>query len=396
MKKQIVFVEASPNIVGFKRARALKEKGYEIVLISFLKFNKDFYKSAYDKIIDLNLDSFSINIKNGINLIKKSPQILRKIFEIKKLNPYVVIGTAAPYPLWLPALTRKIIKNIPFIFFPYDVNALKYRKKEDYKKAGIPIFELKAEKYLFENSDGIIFKGGEYEFVKKKIKIKCPVISFPPYCSKEFVVPINKNKLSKKDKEIHLVYVGSMGSLASSDLESDKDSISTILLKQKMHLHIYSGQYNSIKHSKKYKALLKNRYFHLHKPLGPTEIVKEISKYDFGYSFPMYDLKILNKEIVTTCTSNKMASYLEAGIPLIYWSSLLEYQDKILKKYKINLGVSKKDLNNLRLKLKKINYKKLEKKVIGAREDYNIEKNLPRLEDFFEKCIKSKNSNNYL
>ena len=392
-KKQIVFVEAGPNIVGFKRAKALKEKGYETVLINFLKFKKDFYKPAYDKIIDFNLNAFSMSIKNGFNIIKNSPKILRKIFEIKKLNPYVVIGTAAPYPLWLPALTRKIIKKTPFIFFPYDVNALKYKKKEYYKKAGIPNFELKAEKYLFENSDGIIFKGEEYGFVKKKFKIRCPVITFPPYCSKEFIVPINKNKLSNKDKGIHIVYVGY--------IENEKDIPSAFglgtwecsikgLLKQKIHFHLYSRQYNLIKHSEVYKKFLKNKYFHLHKPLDSKKIIGEISKYDFGCSFPEFNFNILNKKILTTCTGNKLASYLEAGIPFVYWNSLFRYQDKILKKQGINLGISKKEFNSLKLRLKKINYERIIKRILLFRNKFEIYNNIHKLEDFFEKCIKCK------
>jgi hypothetical protein len=384
MKKQIVFVEVAPSIASFKVAKILKEKGYETILISFLKFKKDFYKSAYSKIIDFNLNAFTISIKNGINILLKSPRILKKISKIKRLNPAVVIGTATPRPLWLPALTRKIIKKTPFIFFPYDVNALKFIKKESYKKAGVPNFELKSEKYLFENSDGIIFKGEESELVKKKFNVKCPTISFPPYCSDEFIVPINKNKLSKKDEEIHLAYIGCIGNLASFELESEEDSINR-MLKQKIHLHIYNKQCKQ--NLKIYNKFLKNKYFHLHKPLGAIEIVKEISKYDFGLCFCKFNFAIVNKEFAKVSSANKIASYLEAGLPPIL-NKELEFGNKILKKYGLDNNIKEDERGKLREKLEKLNSKKLEKSIILARKDYNMEKNFPRLKKFIEGLIK--------
>ena len=63
---------------------------------------------------------------------------------------------------------------------------------------------------MFENSDGIIHKGSpdelNPEYVNDRVlgpNIKLPKfkLSFPPYCSMDFIVPINNKKLSKKDKE---------------------------------------------------------------------------------------------------------------------------------------------------------------------------------------------------
>ena len=94
------------------------------------------------------------------------------------------------------------------IYFPYDIRANEYATKEIAKKVrGIPNFEIKAERFCFENADGIMHKGAPNELkylngrmLGDNLKI-CPLdISFLPYCSKEFIIPINKNKLSKKDK----------------------------------------------------------------------------------------------------------------------------------------------------------------------------------------------------
>jgi len=66
-------------------------------------------------------------------------------------------------------------------------------------------------------------------------------VTFSPYCSKELIVPINKNKVSLRDKEIHLVTLESMGSAGSIS----EGSMVYLLdfarefAKQKIHMHIY-------------------------------------------------------------------------------------------------------------------------------------------------------------
>lgn len=386
MKKQIVFVEATPNIMGGKIAKALKNKGHETVLVSCLKFDKKQYKSSYSKIICLDLDAFSINLKNGISILKKTSKILKAFFELKKLNPYVVIGVNIPYPLWLPALTRYTVKKAPFIFFPYDVNILRFNKKKYYKRAGIRKSELRFEKYLFENSDGILLKGKESKFVKNKFQINSPIIEFPPYCSKEFMVPINNHKLSKKDKEFHIVYIG------NACTEKDfKDALGFLswekeikeIIEQKIHFHIYSGNYISIKNSKDYENILKNKYFHLHKPLDPFEIIKEISKYDFGIWLYNFDFKIFNKKFISLGMGNKFASFLEAGLPCIYSKDLISPLN-LMKKYDLDLQIDFTKMKYLKKLLNNYNYNRLIENIKKARKDLTFENNIYKLEEFFK------------
>jgi hypothetical protein len=393
LKKQIIFVESTPSIVNFKIAKSLKKEGYETISITFLKSDKTFYNEAYSKMICFNLESFSGTPKNALKIFLKNSHIIKIYLEIKKLNPYVIIGCPTPYPLWIHALTRIICKKIPFIFFPYDVNILKYKKEEYYKKAKIKNFELKAEKYLFENSNGIIFKGDEEKYTKNIFNIKCPILKFPPYCDKDFIVPINPNKISKKDKELHLVYIGYIEDEPENPiafgLGSWKYSIENILA-QKMHLHIYSGQYYEIKQSKTYKPFLENKYFHLHSPLGPKEIIKEISKYDFGVWFPNFNFNVLKKEFAITGAANKVASYLEANLPFLYRKEF-EVTDKLMNKYKINLGFDNGELKDIRKKIERLKYSKFMKNVEKLKKDYIIDKNINKLENFINKVVTNKN-----
>ncbi len=392
----IAFLETSPSIYTYKLGKALKNRGHHITLISFFDFNKDLYKSAYHKRIEFRFNSFSPTIKNGINILLKLPRALINCIKIRRLKPDVIIGSATPYPYWLPAFAcyslKKIMPKTSFIFFPYDVNLLKYKKKEYYKRAGIKNFELKAERYLLTNADGIIFKGGEIDVVKKSINIKCPTISFPPYAMKEFMAEINLDKLSKKDGQTHIVFIGflafeSEDEVKSFGMGSSMDAIKNIL-KQKLHFHVYTNQYEQIKKSTKFKKTLQNNYFHLHHPKNPFEIVKEISKYDFGLNPCNFNTKIMNISLINTETANKVAAYIEAGIPCIHdkrHTTAIE----LMKRYGLDLYYSKSNMSEIKEIIKKEKYEDLLKKVIKLRGDFRIERNIGRFERFIYGLKKS-------
>jgi len=225
--------------------------------------------------------------------------------------------------------------------------------------------------------------------VGNNFKINPLQISFLPYCSKEFIVPINKNKLSKKDGEIHLVYIGSGGAISPEsfyELNYFKE-----IINQKMHFHVYiksnvlQDKYIINLYKNSWKNLLNSKYFHLHNPLDPKKIIEEISRYDYGFGNPAPKTKE-GKVIM----GNKIASYLEAGIPCISGIDDV-FINKLMKKYNINLYIRENEIKNLKKKLRKLNYKELEKKVIKAREDFLMEKHFPRLERFVKKVIDRKN-----
>ena len=163
-------------------------------------------------------------------------------------------------------------------------------------------------------------------------------------------------------------------------------------LNQKLHLHAYF----QAKHIPQNQAegyfkefflkFMKSKYFHIHQPLGPKEIIKEISKYDYSFWF---GTKLRIPEIKYHI-GNKISSYLEAGLPIIYSKESL-YVDSILRKYKINQLGFKKDIKEIRKKILKLDYKEAEKKIILARQDFNIDKNFPRIREFIEKVIEQKN-----
>jgi len=398
--KEIIFAETAPSEMNYKIAYVLKKKGYKTILICINKLEKGVFSDAYNKIISFNFKFFKVNLRNATKIFSYSLKNLKNLasalIQIKKLKPYIVIGRATPN--WLCALTRKYFKTANFIYFPYDIRSFCYRSLEEAKKGGVPLFEIKAEKYCFENADGIIHKADENElkYLDKKVlgefEIKAPHIFFPPYCLKDLMAPANKDKLSKKDKEIHIVFVGHIGTGEWGKWwhKQIKD-----ILNQKMHLHLYGKtayltkkeSYNAVKENNLYQELLENKYCHLHDQMNFKELSKEISKYDFGIWLG-HGMRSREKNI-RFGTGNKMAAYFEAGLPFFYFKDQKSVV-KLMKKYGFNLELDGNELKFLKKKINKINYKELQKKVLVAREDFEVDKHIKELEDFFKKVAENR------
>lgn len=390
MKKQIVFAESSSTVFTAKLAKALRDKGYETILVSMLPAStEEFNKAAFVKTISFNMKFMKVDFRNAYIIFKyflsKSKEIISSIREIRKLKPYIVIGRSTPN--WGCVFFKYLFRKSPFVYFPYDIRSFCYEDMEEARNAGVPKFELKAEKWCFENSDGILHKGDENELnmldkkVLGNVNIKCPAIHFLPYCSRELIIPLNKNKLSKKDKEIHLVFVGHIGH-EDSWINSIK-----LVLNNKIHLYLYGKTANvsdeelKNKLSGYFSEFNKSKYFHYMGTLKPGPLIKEISKYDYGIWMGYYDIY---KKNITTATGNKLASHLEAGLPTIYFNNH-KYIGELVNKYGIGVGIN---VNSpLKEILRKQNYSQLIKNIEKARKEFQVESNIPRLEKFFEKVI---------
>jgi len=397
-KKKIVFYTASPpSIFIYKIARLFYKGGYKTILITMCEkevLDKDFYKEAFHEVIFSNFQFFKLSKKTPLYLLKRGSSFIKFLIKMKMLNPYVVIGVSGAN--WqLKFVHKYFFKKYPFIYFPYDIISFYSNSKKEALEKGFKSYDLEAEKYCLENSNGIIHKGdpNELEFFNNKdISLSKLQLHFSTYCSKEFSVPINKEKISKKDKEVHIAYTGFFF--------NDEESIKNIsicfndILSQKFHLHVYMH----VKHIPETQAkiyfnnffsrFIGNKYFHIHASLGPKEIIQEISKYDYSLWFTsIFKIPELKYHI-----GNKFSSYFESGIPMIYSKESL-YIDKLMRHYGLEELGFRRNFKDLRKRLKKLNHKELQEKIIIARSDFDMDKNFPRLKEFIEEVVSSKKFN---
>lgn len=402
-KRQILFIETDPLDHLAKIAKVLKERGYETISLCLMKASskQKFIDESYDNMINIDLNFFRINFKNlpkiAYSFFAKGKNIIRAYITIKKIKPYIVITRSTPNLLCV--ISKFIFRKYPIIYYPYDIRSDGYKDLEEIKKAGVKNYEIKCERYCFEKLDGILHKGEDNELnelntkiLGENIKIKAPIFHILPYCMKELIVPINKNKLSKKDGSLHLVYTGCI--FDDKRGESFFESIEEIL-KRKIHLHIYM-KHGSITRQEweklcgtKYEKFKDNEFYHFHDEMDQESLTKEISKYDYAIWLGRYGEPTITEK---KGMGNKFSTYLEAGLPAISFRSY-KYISDLGEKYETGIGITFNQIKDLKEMLKKIDYNKMIKNIEKTRSELEIRRHIPNLEKYFEKVIEYKKEN---
>ncbi len=387
MKKQIVFIEYFPMIYTLKMAKGLKDTGkYETVLIAFNKFDKNFFKIGYDKIINLEI-SQRPNFKNLLLFNQKifSKERAKFFAEIKALNPYIVQITGLGLFSFLSNFL--ISKKIPRVYYAYDIIAfceMKRDKNKNIRKYNLSYFPKtlkRLEKYYFKIAKGILHKGSKDELSFLNYSIDVKDLFLTPSCLEEWTHSPKKKNM----KETHIVYAG-------NPLNDDifysypfKKIIKEITA-QKMHLHTYGKNYfhnNYFLNEEK-----NNPYFHYHDKVNPKKLNETISNYHYGIISDFYN-EFINPLWPKTSISHKISNYLEAGLPIIISN---EYQSAVdfVKKYKIGICVDYKDIKELRGILQSIDYKKLQENVKKVQRELSIGNLTKKLESFYKEVAERK------
>lgn len=383
MKKQIVFIESNPTIYTYKVARALKlTNKYETILVSFSKVDEDFYKIAYNKIINIDI-THKISLRNLINFprVLLSKNFRRFIMKIKNLNPLIFQITG---PDLFTYLSFFLIRKKIVIYFAYDIWEF-YNKKLSYKNPGIKeFFQKKIEKFCFKMANGILHKGPVWELNSLSYSVKKPNLSLIPGCMDEWTYkPIKK----KKNKELHLVYAG--GPL-SSDSRIPFIKIVKIITSQKIHFHTFGSCVDKSEEILFKREARDNIYFHFHKSERTDNLNKIIKNYDFGIIPDFYeDDKISSNSLhMQVSMPNKVFNYIEAGIPSIV-PIKSGFLFKIIKETNSGFGIVYEDLKNIRKIIEEKNYAVLQENVKNAQEKILMSKLIKKLEEFYDRIIKS-------
>ncbi len=396
--KQIICIESSPTDMLAKMNYVLRKRGYHTMLLSLTgDIDNPFIKEAYDKRMSLDLKFFKIMLgdipKIVADGVMKSHNFLRAWFIARKLKPALIICRANPN--WLCFLAKNFFGSSPFIYFPYDIRSFCYETFEEAIASGVPKFEIHAERYCFENADGIIHKGAEDELefisekvLRKEVHLHAPTLHFQPYCLKELMVhPKKSKKASSQDNQFHIVNAG--------HLETVPKVIEGVqqLTQQNIHFHAYTKTANiaheevSKKIRESYREIIKSPYFHIHAPADQKTLAHEISKYDYGIAFGPDEIK----KNLTLCTTHRISSYLEAGLPVICLKRQRTISDFVMRNH-IGLSTEFSEFGKLKKILEKQNYKKLVQNVLKVREKYEMHEQVPRLEYFFQEVIKKRHN----
>ena len=365
--KTIVYITDKCYPSLSRQAEFMKKNGYKTFLISM------------DSLSQQNLEMIIGSFDNIIQNLSFFPT-LGKVLNSITPNFFHVQCWMWQYSLGKFVIQKNIKSKVISDF--YDITGM-YANHNDLNMV-FPKFIIKqdfdCEKFIFENSDGIIhrYKQSVLNEYAKKYKKKGKILEFQQY---PVEIVDSKNKLNKKNQSYKFVFCGIL--IAPDDQTQPKELFNSAGLhytfKKILENNHEIGVFLPLSYSQqKYKWLfdLKQQFLeklNIYKFLPIKELIKEISNYDFGINFQKFDIK---KTKVSKYTYNggmgtKNYTYLEAGLPIII-NKEYKYHDELVSKNKIGISLMSKDLDNLNFLINKANIKELKKNV----RKFNIKNNL--------------------
>lgn len=357
--KEIVFVKTNPQLRIFKEALALKKIGrYKLTLLA-TRYDKTLFKDVFDNIIPF---------KDKAELV----QI------VKGMKPYIFHAHATPNTI--PAI---VIENtrVPVVYDPYDFAGLRYGGIQALQEE-----ERVAERFCLENANGIVnkFSDEALEYYRScGYSISAPVLHYEDYCAEEFTVPLATKP--QIPREWNIVNVGA---IAPANLPRERyghqqfHNLARLLGDHCVHLHIYPNPYQyGSDFFKCYEQLAEEvSCFKWHVPVHPFSLSPEICKYHWG-TFILAE-PVRNNKQSNLGIGNKIASYLEAGLPILTtdWNG---YVAKFVNE--MGIGISIENWSQIHLLQGFLNdgYHKVYNNLDEVRRFYSISNNKDRIATFY-------------
>ena len=344
---KIIFVQEIPCIRTHKIARMLSKIGVEVDLIYIAMHPSQVYKLnnlPYKNIFQIN------NIPILIDYINKSDCDI--VYCSNEPDYYTVLLT---------------LTNKPVIHDTHDMLSL---------RGGLTNEQMALEYVANVKSAGNIYTSRFVEELAVK-KFGIPHkqrFVLENYIEKDLVPHEFKEKLSKKDGEIHCVYEGGLSGNPNSHRYIEEMLLK--LANESIHCHLYGNV------QKEYitKLLSKSKFIHYEGVLSPKELIYEMTQYDVG-------LAIMNVEEryfyhVNTASPNKVNDYIAANLSIAF-SDFMSFRD-FNERYKVGKIIDfNKPLYDQILELKNM---KIERDLIYSREQLIMNAYDLDLLHFFNDC----------
>lgn len=299
-EKKVIFLigHMSPRVI--KMISALNERGYDILVLFYLK--EILNNPIYEELKKITRYYYCEYIEEMLYQIIQSRAKIVHVF-----SNYNNGSLSMAY------LLVRIKSILPLIVFEqYDIANGMYCSLED------KVFQ--EEKFCLEHSDGICCRGNEIDFLLDEINfdIKAKIIKFFDYIGDDLLY-------SKNDEELSLCYAGHF----ITEKERPNFVYSCMLEFARMcennhcHFHLYPSTWDEERYKEYIKLSQKSNYFHFYKPVPYKNLLKKLSQFDYEV-IPSKE-GFLNKEENGTYTSkkiiysttNKFFDGLEAGLPII-------------------------------------------------------------------------------
>jgi len=356
--QNILFVQVNPCIRNVKIAAALKHNGVNVHLAYIGKtpqetygFGNEFYASIH------NLGKWTFRLV---------PQIQKLITQ---LNIQAV--HYHNYPDKHGAMMIRANLPVPVIYDQHDF----FSQKRQLNKR-----KLLYEKICNEQADGNIYITEKYKnLVAQKYRLNTRVMVLPNFALGA-IVPQKDAYPYKNDKEpLHLVYIGLITQY--DDKVRNLIDYFKMLSRRGFIIHVYPTR------SKAYPLYEAIPNVVMHRQLPLTQLVKEISAYDFGILFLNKDVsEAYRAEELRFGAWNKFYDYITAGLPVITFT-YFEYMAQIVQKE--GFGPVLEGIEEVTPELlHRYDQRELRIKIQKGRGKYFMENNIRPLIKFYEQTLR--------
>jgi glycosyltransferase involved in cell wall biosynthesis len=366
----VLFLQPQPCIRTLKYAKALKHALGSKVAISLAHAGHDL--SALYGYGEEYFDNISRRKRGSLNsFVSKA---------INETQPDIIHSHNAPDHLTTAA--TRVSDNVPVIHDTHEVLSVHHSGYFSWdNKTSLSRYAWE-EKAANERSEARIYATeGIGRYIQHRYRVnRDKDLVFLNYVSRDYLPKSFKKKLSDRDGQVHIAYVGSITSLLKESHYYLLDIFREIA-SHKLHIHIHPAP-NMITHSNRaYKELgAKNKFVHYHEHMDRKKLIQQLTQYDYGWA-GLNPAK--NRKHLEIALPNKVIEYVASGLPV------LAFPHKTIKDFieRNRVGVVGKDVQDVARRLAIVDSSELRSNVERCRPTLIIEERIGTLVRFYRRLI---------
>jgi glycosyltransferase involved in cell wall biosynthesis len=357
--KRVLFIQQQPCIRALKYAVGLRTARPDLELgFAYRGGTLSEWYGSGNELFDrwMKLDS-------------KPTAELRQILDA--FRPDVIHSHNLPDALTVAALAA-VDGRIPVVHDVHDLQSLRRTPYED----GFPEPDdpLALEKEAVEGSAGLVAVSDELlEEIRARHALPAQTLVFPNFALRRDLPRHLPQRAAGGDGAPRVVY---QGTLATNGGHYDLRELFAAVVEAGVTLDVHAAR-DVPEYGRLAEELPRLRY---HPPLEPTELLRVLPLYDFGWAGFNDGL---NGAHVDTALPNKVFEYLGCGLPVI------SLGHRAIKRFieDAGVGISLESVDQLGARLAETDVSALRERVASVRLDFTIEENIGRLTDFYAAVV---------
>jgi len=366
--RRVLFLQPQPCIRALKYAKGLKwALGGDIsIVFGYLHHTlNELYghgDEVFDKLVRLNPNNLKGDIKNLIN----------------EFHPSIIHSHNAPDFLTVSAIDAAE-EEIPVIHDCHEALTLRetgYYATDD-EETILGKYPIE-EKMANEQSDGRIYVSeGVRDYIQQRYDVDpSKDMIFYSYVCESLIPSHLRRKLSEKDGQTHIVYIGTVTSIIE-DSHYDLREIFREIAYHGIHVHLYVTIWG-VKDKAYQRLAEENNFIHYHGHLDQKRLLYEITQYDFGWAG--FNANPKNRKHLDVALPNKVFEYIACGLPV------LAFPHKTIKEFlhRYKVGLVFESIDEMVSQLQNGNIEGIKRNVLNLRKKFTVEKNISRVISFYD------------